>query len=152
MQAGCTPSQGISIQDGFAFRVNQCLGVVALTVSLAREVAADGITVNAVAPGMMHTEMTAETLERDAERYRKSIPLGRVARTEEIAELVAFLASERNSYMTGATVDASGGLLMGFFRLSRIALTSSSSPGLSVLFSTETRFFVGIWTLTKEAP
>jgi 3-oxoacyl-[acyl-carrier protein] reductase len=87
-------------------------GVVALTVSLAREVAAQGIAVNAVAPGMMLTEMTAETLRVNADRYRASIPLGRIAETAEVADVITFLASEKSAYITGATVDVSGGLLM----------------------------------------
>lgn len=87
-------------------------GLVALTVSLAREVAAEGILVNAVAPGMLLTDMTAETLKEAEDRYRRSIPLGRIGRAEEVADVVAFLASERCGYMTGATVDVSGGLLM----------------------------------------
>ena len=81
-----------------------------LTVSLAYD--ANNIRVNAVAPGMMLTEMTAETLRVNAEKYNKKIPLGRVADTEEIAEVINFLASDRSSYITGATVDVSGGMLM----------------------------------------
>jgi len=87
-------------------------GVVALTVSLAKELAPHGIRVNAVAPGMMHTDMVAETLKVNEERYNKMIPLGRVGDTREIADVVAFLASDKSSYMTGATVDVSGGMLM----------------------------------------
>jgi len=87
-------------------------GVVALTISLAQEVAGHGIAVNAVAPGMIWTEMTAETLKRNAEKYRKKIPLGRAAKGEEIADVVAFLCSEKAGYITGATVDISGGMLM----------------------------------------
>lgn len=87
-------------------------GMVSFTVSLAREVAAKGIAVNAVAPGMMLTEMTAETLEANQAKYLARIPLGRIAKTEEIADVIVLLASERASYMTGATVDVSGGLLM----------------------------------------
>ncbi|MGO8745545.1 MAG: SDR family NAD(P)-dependent oxidoreductase [Thermoguttaceae bacterium] len=87
-------------------------GVVMLTVSLAHEVAKAGIAVNAVAPGMMLTEMTAETLRRAGKKYEDRIPLGRIGEIEEIANVVAFLASERASYMTGATVDVSGGMLM----------------------------------------
>lgn len=87
-------------------------GMVALTVSLAKEVAHDGITVNTVAPGMMLTEMTAETLEKNAERYRKQIPLGRVAEISEVADVVLFLASDRGAYVTGATYDVTGGMLM----------------------------------------
>jgi len=87
-------------------------GVVSFTVALAREVAAEGICVNAVAPGMMFTEMTAKTLTVNEEKYLKRIPLHRIGQVEEIAAVVTFLASERASYMTGATVDVSGGMLM----------------------------------------
>ncbi|MBN2477539.1 MAG: 3-oxoacyl-ACP reductase FabG [Pirellulales bacterium] len=87
-------------------------GIVSFTVALAREVAAEGIAVNAVAPGMMRTEMTAETLAANERKYLDRIPLRRIGTVEEIADVAAFLASERASYMTGATVDVSGGMLM----------------------------------------
>ncbi|NLE25658.1 MAG: 3-oxoacyl-ACP reductase FabG [Clostridiaceae bacterium] len=85
-------------------------GVVSFTLSLAKEVAQYGIKVNAVAPGMMYTEMTADTLDKNMERYKKEIPLGRIAEGEEVAKVVAFLASKASSYMTGTTVDVSGGI------------------------------------------
>jgi 3-oxoacyl-[acyl-carrier protein] reductase len=87
-------------------------GIVSLTVSMAREVARHGIAVNAVAPGMMLTEMTAKTLEANREKYLSRIPLGRIGNTSEIADAILFLASDRASCMTGATVDVSGGMLM----------------------------------------
>lgn len=87
-------------------------GMIALTVSLAREVAPHGIAVNAVAPGMMRTEMTADTLDANEAKYLARIPLRRIGQTEEIAAVVVYLASDRASYMTGATLDVSGGMLM----------------------------------------
>ena len=87
-------------------------GIVSFTISLAREVAPLGIAVNAVAPGMMLTEMTAKTLQANEEKYLARIPLHRIGKTEEIAAVIAFLASDRAGYMTGATVDVSGGMLM----------------------------------------
>ncbi len=87
-------------------------GMVSFTVALAREAAKHGVCVNAVAPGMMFTEMTAKVLTENPEKYNARIPLGRVADTSEVAKVVVFLASDAASYMTGATVDVSGGMLM----------------------------------------
>jgi 3-oxoacyl-[acyl-carrier protein] reductase len=84
-------------------------GVISFTVSLAKEVAAYKIRVNAIAPGMMYTDMTAELLERDMEHYKKQIPIGRIAELDEVAAAVAFLAGDASSYMTGSTLDLSGG-------------------------------------------
>lgn len=87
-------------------------GLVSFSISLAREVAQNGIRVNLVAPGMMSTEMAREALEKNVERYLERIPLRRIAEAREVADVVVFLASERASYMTGATVDVTGGMLM----------------------------------------
>jgi len=87
-------------------------GIVAFTVALAREIAKAGINVNAVAPGMIYTEMTAKTIDNNREKYLNRIPLYRIATTEEVSDVTVFLASDRASYMTGATVDVTGGMLM----------------------------------------
>ena len=87
-------------------------GLVTFTISLAREVAAQGIAANAVAPGMMTTEMARDALESGLPRYLERIPLGRIADPAEVADVVTFLASDRAGYMTGATVDVTGGMLM----------------------------------------
>ena len=87
-------------------------GLVSFSVSLAREVAPRGIHVNLVAPGMMRTEMSRQSLARDEQHYVERIPLRRIADPAEIADVAVFLASERAGYMTGATVDVTGGMLM----------------------------------------
>jgi 3-oxoacyl-[acyl-carrier protein] reductase len=97
---------------GHAHYASAKAGLVSLTVSLAREVASAGIAVNAVAPGMMRTDMAREALDRAEPQYLNRIPLRRIGDPDEVAHVVVFLASERASYMTGATVDASGGMLM----------------------------------------
>lgn len=87
-------------------------GLVNFTVSLAREVAKYGINVTAVAPGMMRTPMSKKALEEREQEYIKRIPLGRIADPREMAYTVAFLASNKADYITGATIDVSGGMLM----------------------------------------
>lgn len=86
-------------------------GVVGMTVSLAKEVSRYGINVNAVAPGIIRTQMMKEKLETREEEYKEKIPIGRVAQPEKIAYVVLFLASKLGDYITGATIDASGGML-----------------------------------------
>jgi 3-oxoacyl-[acyl-carrier protein] reductase len=87
-------------------------GLVNFTVSLAREVAKYGINVTAVSPGMMRTPMTRKSLEEREQEYIKRIPLGRIADPKEMAYAVVFLASNKADYITGATIDVSGGMLM----------------------------------------
>ena len=82
------------------------------TKSLAKELGSRNITVNCVAPGFIETDMTS-FLEEDAkQRIEETIPLGRLGKAEDIAKLVAFLASDEASYITGQTISIDGGLLM----------------------------------------
>jgi len=87
-------------------------GLEGLTKSLAREVASRGITVNAVAPGFVETDMTAALSEEQRAFYTNVIPAGRVARPEEVAAAVAFLASPEAGYITGHVLHVNGGLYM----------------------------------------
>ncbi len=107
-----SPAAFLGSSSGKSHYAASKAGVVAFTTSLAREVARNGITVNAIAPGMMLTEMTEEFLEEHGERYVQQIPMGRLGETSEVADMVTFMVSDRCTYMTGATVDVSGGLLM----------------------------------------
>jgi NAD(P)-dependent dehydrogenase (short-subunit alcohol dehydrogenase family) len=88
-------------------------GVLGFTRHLAKEVARYGITVNAVCPGLIDTEMVRSTISADrAKTYADSFPIRRLGEPEEVAELVAFLASDRAAYITGASLDINGGDLM----------------------------------------
>ncbi len=88
-------------------------GLIGLTRSLAREVASRGITVNAVAPGYIETAMTAEMEADRRAAILAQIPLGRPGTDREVAQAVAFLASDGAAYITGHVLDVNGGMFMG---------------------------------------
>jgi 3-oxoacyl-[acyl-carrier protein] reductase len=88
-------------------------GLIGFTKSLAREVGSRGITVNAVAPGFIDTDMTRELPEAQKAALLSNIPLGRLGSPDEIASAVAFLASETAGYITGETLHVNGGMYMG---------------------------------------
>ncbi|WP_457630799.1 3-oxoacyl-[acyl-carrier-protein] reductase [Oceanithermus sp.] len=85
-------------------------GLVGFTKSVAKEYAARGITVNAVAPGFIESDMTAALPDKVRQEYLKAIPAGRFGRPEEVAKLVAFLASDEAAYINGQTIVIDGGL------------------------------------------
>ncbi|MGN1024084.1 MAG: beta-ketoacyl-ACP reductase [Lachnospiraceae bacterium] len=87
-------------------------GIVGFTKSLAKELARKGITVNAVAPGMIDTDMTAAMPERAKEAALSAIPMGRMGTAQEAAEAVVFFASEKAGYLTGQVLCADGGMGM----------------------------------------
>ncbi len=88
-------------------------GVLGFTRHLAKEVSAYGITVNAVCPGLIDTEMVRAVISPErADAYARGFPVSRLGEPREVAELVAFLASDRASYITGASLDINGGDLM----------------------------------------
>lgn len=85
-------------------------GVIGMTKTLAKELGSRGITVNAVAPGYINTDMTAILSESLKEKVIELVPLKRLGEVEDIAETVAFLASDKGSYITGQTIQVDGGL------------------------------------------
>ena len=88
-------------------------GLVGMARSLAREVASRSITVNVVAPGLVETNMLAGLGDAKLAEFAAQVPLGRVARPDEIASVVGFVASDGAGYMTGAVLPVDGGLAMG---------------------------------------
>lgn len=87
-------------------------GVIGLTKSLAKELGSRGITVNAVAPGFINTDMTASLSEKVKEEASKNIPLKRLGDPEDVANLVGFLASDVANYITGQVINVDGGMVM----------------------------------------
>jgi 3-oxoacyl-[acyl-carrier protein] reductase len=87
-------------------------GIIGFTKAMARELAPRGITVNALAPGFVDTEMTAKLSEKAREEYLHSIPLGRFGTCEDVAEAVCFLVGPGAGYITGQVISVNGGLYM----------------------------------------
>ena len=103
---------GVLGNPGQANYVAAKAGVIGLTKTAARELASRGITVNAVAPGFIDTEMTAVLPDDVKGNLVGQIPLGRLGQTEDIANVVLFLASDAANYMTGQTLHVDGGMYM----------------------------------------
>lgn len=103
----------ISGVRGNAGQINYCAakaGVIGMTKCLAKELASRGVTVNAVAPGYIDTQMTAILPDKVKENVLAEIPLGRIGAPEDIAHVVVFLASDGASYVTGQTISVDGGM------------------------------------------
>ena len=100
-------------QTGQANYAASKAGLIGLTLSVAREVASRNITVNAVSPGYIETSMTEELTPELKEAMLKLVPLGRVGKDTDVANAVAFLASDDAAYITGHVLNVNGGLLMG---------------------------------------
>ena len=85
-------------------------GVIGFTKSVAREFAARGIRVNAVAPGFIESDMTAKLDEKVVENYMTAIPLSKLGKAEDVANTVSFLVSDQSAYITGQTLQVDGGM------------------------------------------
>ena len=103
---------GESGNPGQANYVASKAGLIGLTKSLAQELASRNITVNAVAPGFVETDMTAGLSDELKAKITESVPLKRIGKPEEIAAAVKFLASDEASYITGHVLDVNGGMFM----------------------------------------
>jgi 3-oxoacyl-[acyl-carrier protein] reductase len=103
---------GVSGNPGQANYVASKAGIIGLTKAVARELASRNITVNAVAPGYIETDMTGDLTDKAKEAMIGQIPLGRIGIPEDIAGVVAFLASPAADYMTGQVIHVSGGMYM----------------------------------------
>ena len=88
-------------------------GLIGMARSFARELGSRGITANVIAPGFVETDMTAALDDKRRQEIAESIPLGRFSDSNEIAEVVSFIASEKAAYITGAVIPVDGGLGMG---------------------------------------
>ena len=100
---------------GNAGQANYCAskaGIIGLTKAVARELGSRGITVNAIAPGFIDTEMTAVLPDSVKEAMGEQIPLKRFGRTEDVADMAAYLASDKAGYITGQVICVDGGMAM----------------------------------------
>ncbi|MFF1281905.1 3-oxoacyl-[acyl-carrier-protein] reductase [Streptomyces sp. NPDC058299] len=100
---------GIHGNTGQANYAASKAGIIGFTKSLARELGPRGVRANVVAPGLIETDMVGGMPQAARERQLKSVPLGRLGRAEEVADLVSFLVSDRAAYITGSVVEIHGG-------------------------------------------
>jgi len=103
---------GVKGQFGQANYSAAKAGILGLTKALAQEVAKKGVTVNAIAPGYIGTDMVMAIKEDVREQIVATVPVGRLGRPDEIGDLCAYLASDKAGYITGATININGGLHM----------------------------------------
>jgi len=104
---------GIIGNAGQANYASAKAGIIGLTRTIAREVASRGITCNAIAPGFIDTAMTRQLAENQREELKKRIPLGSLGTPRDVAEAVAFFASEEAGYITGQVLNVDGGMVTG---------------------------------------
>lgn len=103
---------GVAGNTGQANYASSKAGIIGLTKAAAKELASRGITVNAIAPGFIETDMTDALPEKVKEATVSQIPLGRFGRPQDVARLAAFLASEASGYITGQVIHVDGGMVM----------------------------------------
>ena len=103
---------GVTGNPGQANYVASKAGMIGLTKTVAKEIASRGITVNAVAPGFIETDMTAILSDDVKEAMLSTIPLGKAGTPEDIADTILFLASDKAAYITGQVIHVSGGMYM----------------------------------------
>jgi 3-oxoacyl-[acyl-carrier protein] reductase len=97
---------------GQAPYVSSKAGLIGMTKAMAKELASRNVTVNAITPGFIETDMTAALDDKLREEHMKAIPLGRYGQADEVAQLVAFLASNEAAYITGQVIGINGGMYM----------------------------------------
>ena len=111
-----TSVSGILGNAGQANYAASKAGIIGLTKTMARELASRGITVNGIAPGFVDTEMTQVLSDEVKEAATKQIPLGRFGKPEDIANMAAYLASEKAAYITGQIISVDGGMAIQCFQ------------------------------------